>query len=144
MMNMQLTPEMARWIVPVSIFIGGIILSLWVIYIGSLWLIFHKAGRSGWLIFIPIVNILVLLRIAGRPMWYLLLLLIPLVNIIVAIMIWLDLARIFGKSTLFGLGLLFFNWIFVVILAFGQAEYQHDLRKKSKVDEFKPLNIRPT
>lgn len=142
-LNLQITPEMAKWIVPASIFITGIVLSLWVIYLGSLWLIFNKAGRAGWLVFIPIVNILVLLRISGKPLWYFLLLFIPILNIIVLVMIWIDLAKVFGKGSLFALGLLFFNWIFVVILAFGQAEY-HELKvKRSQIDEFTPLNIRP-
>lgn len=143
-MDLQLTPEMSRWIVPGGMIFGGICLSLLVIYIASFWLILTKAGRSGWLIFIPLVNVLVLIRIAKKPLWYFLLFLIPPVTIVVLILFWIGLAKAFGKSTLFGLGLIFFTWIFVIILAFGRSEYQSVDLRKSKLDEFTPLNIRPS
>lgn len=142
--DLQIAPELARWILPASIILTGIALSLWVVYIGSLWLIFSKAGRSGWLILIPIVNVIVMLRIAGKPAWFFLLLLIPLVNIIVICLLWIDLGKAFGKGTLFGLGLIFFNFIFLFALAFGASEYEDPNQHKSHVDEFQPMNIRPT
>lgn len=142
--ELQIPPEIAPWIVPVSTLLIGVTLSLWLIYIGSLWLVYEKAERSGWLIFIPIVNMYVLLRIAGQPAWHFLLLFIPIVNIIILILMWIELGKAFGKSTLFGLGLIFFSWIFVVILAFDQSEYQLQTTRKSHVDEFQPINVRPT
>ena len=141
--DLQIPPDMIPWILPVSILVIGIALSSWIIYLGSLWLVFSKSGRGGWLILVPIVNIYVLMRISGKPGWHFLLLLIPLVNIFVLISMWLGLARAFGRSTLFGLGLIFFNWIFVVILAFGRSEYQLADPGKSHVDRFEPINVRP-
>lgn len=142
--QLQIPPDMIPWILPVSTLLTGLALSLWIIYLGSLWLVYTKAGRSGWLIFIPIVNIYVMLRIAGQPGWYFLLLLIPIVNLFVLIFMWINISKAFGKGTLFGLGLVFFNWIFLIILAFGSSEYQLQLEHKSQVDDFQPINIRPT
>jgi len=142
--EVQIPAEIIPWIMPIGIMMIGIALSIWVIYLGSLWLVYSKANRSGWLIFIPIVNVYVLLKIAGRPGWHFLLLFIPLVNLFVIIFMWLDLAKAFGKSGLFGLGLIFFNWIFLIGLAFGKSEYQlYDARKKH-LDEFQPINVRPS
>jgi hypothetical protein len=111
---------------------------------GSLWLVYTKAGRGGWLIFIPIINIYVLLQIAGKPAWHFLLFLIPPFIPFVLIFMWIGLAKAFGKSTLFGLGLIFFNWIFVIVLAFGRSEYQQLDPRKRQVGDFQPINVRPS
>ncbi len=87
------------------------------------WLLYTKAGQPGWAIFIPIYNIYCLLKIAGKPGWWLLLLLVPLVNFVVAILIPFGVAKNFGQSTAFGFGLLFLGFIFYPILAFGDAQY---------------------
>ncbi|AHH98711.1 hypothetical protein GCM10010174_78980 [Kutzneria viridogrisea] len=96
----------------------------------ALWRVFTKAGRPGWAAIIPIYNLYVLLKIAGRPGWWLLLFLIPIVDIVVSIVVCLDLARVFGKSGLFGfVGLFVFNIIGLAVLAFGNARYvvsRHD------------------
>jgi hypothetical protein len=95
-----------------------------VFYVFCMWKIYVKAGKPGWAAIIPIYNILVQLEIVGRPWWYLLLMFVPVVNIVIAIMIIFDLAKVFGKSTGFGFGLLFLSFIFIPILAFGDAQYQ--------------------
>jgi hypothetical protein len=95
-----------------------------VFYLFCMWKIYVKAGKPGWAAIIPIYNILVQLEIVGRPWWYLLLMFVPVVNIVIAIMIIFDLAKVFGKSTGFGFGLLFLSFIFIPILAFGDAQYQ--------------------
>ncbi|MBP9675125.1 MAG: hypothetical protein KBD67_00140 [Anaerolineaceae bacterium] len=88
-----------------------------------LWRVYVKAGKPGWAAIVPIYNIIVELQIIGRPVWWLVLLLIPLVNIVIGIIIIFDLAKAFGKSTGFGFGLLFLSPIFMAILAFGDAKY---------------------
>ena len=55
--ELQIPSEFIPWILPISTLLVGITLSLLVIYMGSLWLVYTKAGRGGWLIFIPIINI---------------------------------------------------------------------------------------
>jgi hypothetical protein len=94
-----------------------------VLLIASLWKVFTKAGKPGWAAIIPIYNIFVLLQIVGRPWWWLLLMLIPFVNFVIAIIIYIDLAKSFGKGVGFGIGLLFLSFIFFPILGFGDAQY---------------------
>ena len=67
---------------------------------------------------------LVLLWIARRPWWWLILWLIPLVNIVIAIIVSVDIAQNFGKRTGFGIGLLLLPFIFYPILAWGSATYR--------------------
>lgn len=103
---------------------GLIMLALAVFAIAGMWTTFAKAGQPGWGCIIPIYNALLMLRIAGRPAWWLLLFLIPFVNIVIGIIVGIDIARNFGKGALFGLGLAFFSIIFYPILGFGSAQYQ--------------------
>lgn len=94
-----------------------------VFYLACMWKIFTKAGKPGWAAIIPIYNTLVQLEILGRPWWWLLLMFIPVVNFVISIIIIFDLAKVFGKSTGFGFGLLFLSFIFIPILAFSDAKY---------------------
>lgn len=90
----------------------------------SLWRIFTKAGAAGWKAIIPFYNIYTLLKVVGRPGWWLVLYIIPLVNVVVHAIVSIDLARSFGKGKAFGLiGLWLFSLIGFLILAFGSAQY---------------------
>ena len=91
--------------------------------IAALWQVFVKAGRPGWAAIIPFYNYYVLLKIVGRPGWWLILYFIPIVNIIVWIIVAIDLAKSFAKSTAFAVGLIFLAFIFIPILGFGPATY---------------------
>jgi len=104
--------------------IGGLIyLAVIVLVIAGMWKVFTKAGKPGWACIVPIYNIIVLLEIAGRPIWWIVLLFIPIVNFIVLILLGIDVAKGFGKGTGFGLGLAFLGFIFYPILGFGDATY---------------------
>lgn len=107
---------------PMAFLIGFAAVMLLVI--ASMWVLFTKAGKPGWAILVPIYNIIVLLDIVGRPVWWLFLFLIPLVNFIVSILIAIDFAKAYGKETGFGLGLAFLPFIFYPILAFGDNQYE--------------------
>ncbi len=90
----------------------------------SAWKIFTKAGKPGWAALIPIYNVVKMLEIVGKPDWWVLLMFVPFVNCIISIIIAYHLALVFGKDTLFTLGLIFLPFIFYPILAFGDAKYQ--------------------
>lgn len=91
----------------------------------AMWRIFEKAKKPGWAAIIPIYNIYVGLKIIGRPGWWLLLYLVPLVNIVVQIVVAIDTAKAFGKSATFGFfGLWLFSFIGFMILGFGDAKYK--------------------
>ena len=87
------------------------------------WKLYEKAGKPGWAVLIPIYNVIVLLQIVNRPIWWIVLYLIPIVNIVVAIILIFDLAKAYNQSVGFGFGLLFLPIIFIPILGFGSAEY---------------------
>lgn len=110
-----------------SVLFGGALFLFWLammaVAILAAWRLFTKAGKPGWAAIVPIYNAIVMLEIIGRPLWFLILFFIPLVNIIAAIVVWLDLAKSFGRSTAFGIGLIFLTPIFLLILAFGDARY---------------------
>jgi len=95
-------------------------------YIVVGWKIFEKAGQPGWACIIPIYNGIVFLQIAGRPIWWILLFLIPVVNIVMTFIVYIDFCRKFGKDTLFGVLTVFFGAITMPILAFGSAQYDPD------------------
>ena len=99
-------------------------LAVVVLVIASLWKLFTKAGEPGWAAIVPIYNAIVLLKIAGKPIWWIILFLIPLVNFIVAILVVVSLARNFGKGTGFAIGMILLPIIFYPILAFGDAQYR--------------------
>ena len=96
---------------------------IFVVSIIPMWVIFKKAGVEPWKAIIPIYSTYVLLKIVGRPGWWLLLLLIPFVNIVIYIIVLNDLSLSFGKTVGFTVGLIFLSWIFLMILAFGKATY---------------------
>jgi hypothetical protein len=95
-----------------------------VLMIAAMWKVFTKAGQPGWAAIIPIYNFYVMCKIAGRPGWWLLLMLIPFVNFIIWIVLCIDIAKSFGNGVGFGLGLVFLGFIFFPILGFGSAQYQ--------------------
>ena len=98
-------------------------LALTVVVIAAQWRIFEKAGKPGWAAIIPIYSTIVLLEIVGKPVWWIILFLIPFVNLVVAIMVFHQLSLSFGKDVGFTLGLIFLSIIFFPILGFGSAEY---------------------
>jgi hypothetical protein len=100
-----------------------IYLAIIVLTIASMWTIFSKAEKPGWAAIVPIYNLLVLLEIVGKPMWWFILMLIPIVNIVILIIVYHNLSLSFGKNAGFTVGLILLGVIFLPILAFGDAKY---------------------
>ena len=102
-----------------------ILLAIWVI---ANWKIFEKAGQPGWAAIIPIYSWIVMLDVQGRPKWWVIWYLIPFVNYVSALVMFiihcLDYAKRFRKDGGFVAGLILLNPIFLLILAFGSAQYQ--------------------
>lgn len=100
----------------------GLIIGIFMIV--CFWKIFEKAGQPGWHAIIPIWNTLVMLKIAGRPWWWIFMFLIPFVNFVFAILLVLSLGRSFGRSAAFSIiMLLFCGVIGFAMLAFGGSRY---------------------
>ena len=105
--------------------IGALIgLAVFVIIFVGCWKMFTKAGQPGWGFIIPFYNIICYLKIADRPLWWFFLGFVPIVNLVIAVIVVLDIARNFGKGTLFALGMIFLGGIFFPILGYGDAEYR--------------------
>ena len=104
-----------------GIFAG--VLLLIILMIVSLWKVYEKAGQAGWKSLIPIYNYVVFLNMIDKPVWWIILLFVPLVSVVVLIIMHIELAKRFGKGALYGLGLCFLPIIFFPLLAFGDATY---------------------
>ena len=107
-----------------SIIFTLVLLAFAVLVVAGIWKVFDKADQPGWGALVPIYNIILLLKIAKRPLWWVILMIIPLVSIVVAIIVCIDIARNFGKGSGFGIGLALLGFIFFPVLGFGDAKYQ--------------------
>ena len=100
-------------------------LALWVVVIIGMWKMFEKAGKPGWAAIVPIYNVVVLCEIAGMPIWWAILCLVPIANLIALIMININVAKAFGKDAAFGvLALTCCSIVGYPMLGFGDATYQ--------------------
>lgn len=94
-----------------------------VIIVAGLWKVFEKAGKPGWAAIIPIYNIIILLEIVGKPTWWIILMLIPFVNFIIAIILYHQLSLSFGQGVGMTIMLILLPFVALPILGFGSAKY---------------------
>ena len=87
------------------------------------WKIYEKAGKPGWAAIIPIYNLIILLEIVGKPLWWIILFFIPCVNIVFLVWVTNLLSKSFGQSEGFTVGLLLLSVVFYPILGFGNYKY---------------------
>jgi hypothetical protein len=95
-----------------------------VVEIAAFWKVFVKAGHPGWGAIIPFYNTYIICKIANRPGWWLILFFIPLVNIVMAIIVYHDISKAFGHGGGFTVGLVLLGFIFFPILGFGASQYR--------------------
>ena len=100
-----------------------IYLAVIILIIASMWKVFAKAGQPGWASIVPIYNMIVMLQIADKPLWWIILYFVPIANIIIPILVSIAIAEKFGKGAGFGIGLALLPVIFYPILAFSDAQY---------------------
>jgi hypothetical protein len=106
--------------------------------IAGMWGVFAKAGKPGWAAIIPIYNIIVLLEIADKPVWWFILFCCPIVNIVIQLLVFMEVSQKFGQGAGFGIGLLCLPFVFWPILGFGSAEYMggsSGRRRRREYDE---------
>jgi hypothetical protein len=87
------------------------------------WKIFEKAGKPGWAALVPIYNMVVFLEIVGKPIWWIILMFIPIVSLVIAILLSISLAERFDKGAGYGIGIAFLGIVFLPMLAFSDAQY---------------------
>jgi signal peptidase I len=63
------------------------------------WKLYVKAGRKAWEAFVPVYNAVILMKIIRRPWWWVILLFLPIVNLIMFPVVWVETARSFGKNS---------------------------------------------
>ncbi len=100
-----------------------LMLGLSIFIIAGVWKAFAKAGKPGWACLVPIYNVIVMLEMARKPVWWIILFLIPFVQLVVVIIVYIEIAKNFGKGAGFGIGLALLSPIFWPILGFGDAQY---------------------
>ena len=91
--------------------VGAILVVYWLFIIAyyvytaiCLMMIAKKTGTAnGWMAWIPIANIILMLQLAKKPIWWIILLLIPLVNIVIGIIVWMKIAEARGKPSWWGI-----------------------------------------
>ena len=98
-------------------------LAVVVITYAGLWKMFVKAGKPGWAAIIPIYNSIVMIEIVGKPVIWILWLLIPCVNIVFGIWLLNLLSKSFGKSEGYTVGMIVLPVVFFPLLGFGDAKY---------------------
>lgn len=107
-------------------FLSGFFLALAVVSIVLIianWKIFTKAGKPGWAAIVPFYNFYILLQIVGLPIWTIIFFFIPFTAPFIMLLVYWNLAKVFGKSSGFGIGLMFLAPIFLLILAFDKSTY---------------------
>lgn len=112
--------------------------------LASMWKIFVKANKPGWTILIPGYNLYALFELAFGNGWMFLLMFVPFANFIVMLLYSFKLAKIFGKTTGFALGMVFLPVIFYPLLAFGDANYQgeNNLNNNQAIEEQTQIQTR--
>ena len=99
-------------------------LAIIVVFLISLWRLFVKAGKPGWAAIVPIYNQIVMLEIAGRPVWWFLIaMFVPFFGWWVQIVWFIDFAKSYGKSTGYGVFVALLPLIAVPVLAFSKTAY---------------------
>lgn len=88
------------------------ILVIQLIHFLGTWKLYVKAGRKAWEAAIPIYNGVILMKIINRPWWWVILLFIPIINLLMFPVVWVETIRSFGKSSLLD------TWLVILTLGF--------------------------
>jgi hypothetical protein len=105
-------------LITLGLSLGAVVLT----FVG-MWAVFAKAGLPGWKSLVPIYNGVVLCRICGLSGWFVLLMLVPLVNLFAFIYLSHRLSASFGRGLGTTVGLICLTVLFLLILGFGDARY---------------------
>ena len=112
----------------------------YIVIIGAMaigwWNIFTKAGKPGWAAIVPIYNYIVACEIVGKPTWWCLLMICPCINFVFLIWVTNLIAKSFGKSEGYTIGLVLLNPVFALILGLGDARYIGPTAKEAQVNRF--------
>ena len=108
-------------------------MALVVLMVVSMWKVFEKAGQKGWKSIIPIYNYIIMLRIVKKPEWLVFFMFVPVASLVLAFIIFYNMAKAFSKGIGFAFGMTFLPFIFFPILAFRDAKYTIPLESHSTI-----------
>lgn len=112
----------------IFLFVMIIVIILYVVVALSLMRIAKRTNTpNAWFAWIPILNLILMLQIAKRPMWWLIFFLVPFINIVGIVLqfvIWVDIAKLLGKQVWVGILAGLIPIIFVPYLAFSESGSQ--------------------
>ncbi|MGB5698474.1 signal peptidase I [Muriicola sp.] len=109
------------------------ILLIQVIHFLGTWKLYVKAGRQAWEAAVPIYNAIVLMKIINRPGWWVILLFIPIINLLMFPVIWVETIRSFGRNSLID------TWLVILTLGF----YIYYVNYSLEVDHVKDRSLHP-
>ena len=103
-------------------------LAVQLIHFGGSWKLYKKAGRKSWEALIPVYNAVVLMEIIRRPKWWVVLLFIPIINLMIFPVVWVETLRSFGKNSSLdtALGILTFGLYTYTVNYNDNVQYQAD------------------
>lgn len=126
----QSNPALASILIALSSFLIVFIVLLIAIAIGAAilaiaaqWKMYEKAGEPGWACIVPFYSNYVLYKITLGNGWLFLTILLPIVGLVFYIMMLIQLAKSFGRSTPFVLATVFFPNIMIYVYGLGEIEY---------------------
>jgi hypothetical protein len=97
------------------------------LFAAGLWRMFEKAGKPGWAALVPVYNAWLMVEIVKKPVLWFILLLVPCVSIVFTFLLCIELAKVFGKSAGFGVGMALLPYVFMPIVGLGDAQYRPEL-----------------
>ncbi|MEZ4969009.1 MAG: signal peptidase I [Flavobacteriaceae bacterium] len=122
----------AQWII--------FILIIQVIHFFGTWKLYVKAGRKAWEAAIPVYNAIVLMQMINRPKWWVILLFIPIINLLMFPVVWVETLRSFGKNSLSDtwLAILTLGLYIYYVNYFGDVKYieNRDIHPKTALGEW--------
>lgn len=93
------------------------------VIIVSYWKIYTKAGKPGWAAIVPIYNIIILLEIVKKPVWWVILFFIPCANIVAMVLVALEFVKVFGKPSWHAALMILVGIVYLPYIAFSDAKY---------------------
>ncbi|MEO9532122.1 MAG: DUF5684 domain-containing protein [Crocinitomicaceae bacterium] len=116
-----------------------VFIAIIVLMIVSTWKVFEKAGKPGWAAIVPIYSTIVMVQVSKKPMWWAAILLLggiipvvgPIAALVGGVIINMAIAKAFGKSEGFGVGMALLGLIFWPMLAFSDATYEGEAAAES-------------
>lgn len=96
-----------------------IYLAIVVASIAGLWVLFQRAGKPGWMAIIPILNLVVMVSLAGKEWWWIILFFVPIANIVALIMVFKHFLENYGERELLNIIIgIIFSFLYIPYMAF--------------------------